>query len=639
MRTKITNKVRRLNSLKLWSAITGVALTVALVLTFLPMQVSVNTGGLLSIGLRTASAGPEIGEITSLRTQQTKTWYLGNGAYEVQSGLGPVHYQDNGWQEIDNAWVESSVQPWNYEMTKDDYHAYAYSLFTWGQIMKFERGGSSVAFQPKDLQWTNVLSQIESISIPQSVTATVDNQPVELPSGVNGSVGVLKWQNAYGPGRDFVWSATPGQLRPLLEIKSALPTPAQHIINGGGVLLRQSFIFAPSSGLDIYVNGQLWDKSSTVLTTQPIEFRSGGAVLWYFFPATGWSSNTTQEPPLITTSLRKVGSKLWLDVLVPYDFIQTSVYPIYIDPSVGPQPPGTAASESVLPEDDVTWGNYNNIKANDGAYATCALPKTKISYRLKATNFDFSAVPDGSTINGIVVEIERKGSLADVLIDFRVQLLDAAGALVGDNKQDYGYYATSDETITYGTPTNTWGASPTAAMVKDADFGVVMSTTTADLASTRTASVDFIRMTVYYTGLPTITNSQNTWAMGIAQPSDIKYFSADNNQDDDYSLITNTGSVAVDIQIQGQNIEGGSYDWVLASSAGSEQYSLYANSEATPTVYNIEVKSSSYSNLCTDLAISDTYSWSMKFTAPTAFNANDDGQQKGCNVTLVASAA
>jgi len=62
MRTRLTSNVRHLNSLKLWSAITGVALTVALVLTFLPMQVSINTGGLLSIGLRQASANPGIGD-------------------------------------------------------------------------------------------------------------------------------------------------------------------------------------------------------------------------------------------------------------------------------------------------------------------------------------------------------------------------------------------------------------------------------------------------------------------------------------------------------------------------------------------------------------------------------------------------
>jgi hypothetical protein len=53
------NKGRRLNSLKLWSAITGVALVVALVLTFLPMQVSIDTDGFLSISLRQTSSSPD----------------------------------------------------------------------------------------------------------------------------------------------------------------------------------------------------------------------------------------------------------------------------------------------------------------------------------------------------------------------------------------------------------------------------------------------------------------------------------------------------------------------------------------------------------------------------------------------------
>ena len=138
---------------------------------------------------------------------------------------------------------------------------------------------------------------------------------------------------------------------------------------------------------------------------------------------------------------------------------------------------------------------------------------------------------------------------------------------------------------------------------------------------------------------PEISNTPSSWAIGVVGTSDVVYFSATGAQDDDYALITNTGNCVVDIQIQGQDIEGGSYDWVLASTADSEQYSLYANSEATPTVYDIEVKSSSYNNLCADLVEDDTYSWSIKFTAPTAFNANEDGEQKATTVTLVASAS
>ena len=134
-----------------------------------------------------------------------------------------------------------------------------------------------------------------------------------------------------------------------------------------------------------------------------------------------------------------------------------------------------------------------------------------------------------------------------------------------------------------------------------------------------------------------ITNSQATWTIGVVAVDDIKYFSVDNLQDDDYSQITNTGTVACDIEIQGTDVEGGDYDWTLASAAGSEQYSLYANSESTPTVYDVEVKSSSYNDLTTNLAVDGTYDWSMKFTAPTGFNAADDGEAKSATVTLVAS--
>lgn len=134
-----------------------------------------------------------------------------------------------------------------------------------------------------------------------------------------------------------------------------------------------------------------------------------------------------------------------------------------------------------------------------------------------------------------------------------------------------------------------------------------------------------------------ITNSKASWAIGTVDISDIVYFSVDGDQDDDYSLITNTGSVAVDIEIQGTDIDGGSYNWTLASAAGSEQYALYANSSNGSSTYDIEVKSSSYNDLYQDLAADKTYQWSMNFTAPTAFNANDDGNEKSATVTLVAS--
>ena len=136
-----------------------------------------------------------------------------------------------------------------------------------------------------------------------------------------------------------------------------------------------------------------------------------------------------------------------------------------------------------------------------------------------------------------------------------------------------------------------------------------------------------------------ITNDKSSWAIGTVAADAVVYFSTDGTQDDDWSTITNTGSVTVDVEIQGTNIEGGDYDWTLASAAGSEQYSLYANKAATPTVYDVEVKTSEYNDITAagGLAADATNKWSMKFTAPTAFNANDDGEQKTATVTLVAS--
>jgi len=136
-----------------------------------------------------------------------------------------------------------------------------------------------------------------------------------------------------------------------------------------------------------------------------------------------------------------------------------------------------------------------------------------------------------------------------------------------------------------------------------------------------------------------ITNTQANWDIGVVDVDAVVYFSATGAQDDDYSQIANTGSVNVDVEIQGLDIEGGDYDWVLATTAASEQYSLYANKQATPTVYDVEVKKATYVDICAALIPTGTNDWSMKFTAPTAFNAADAGAQKSTTVTLVASAS
>ena len=164
--------------------------------------------------------------------------------------------------------------------------------------------------------------------------------------------------------------------------------------------------------------------------------------------------------------------------------------------------PGTASTQAVSPEDDIDWQFPDRIKADDGNYARLYHYGTGsgYSYRLKATNFGFS-LPTGATIDGIKVEIERKESVEDFNVyDYRVQLLDADGNLIGDNKKDASEWTTYWFIRTYGGATDKWNASPTKAMVENANFGVVLSASYNNTSGYgRDAQVDFIRITIYYT--------------------------------------------------------------------------------------------------------------------------------------------
>jgi len=162
--------------------------------------------------------------------------------------------------------------------------------------------------------------------------------------------------------------------------------------------------------------------------------------------------------------------------------------------------PTVIATESVSPESNNDWVNPGNVGADDGANASithASFDSPDISYRLKCQGFDFSVIPDGVAIHGIMVEIERHNDAGETGKDYRVQLLDAAGALAGDNKADIvNNWPTTPTKKQYGGATDTWSASPTPAMVKDADFGVVLSAQAT--SSNADIYVDYIRITVWY---------------------------------------------------------------------------------------------------------------------------------------------
>ena len=165
--------------------------------------------------------------------------------------------------------------------------------------------------------------------------------------------------------------------------------------------------------------------------------------------------------------------------------------------SEGPLYPGTVATEAG-PSGDNDWVNPGNVSADDDSLADITAPTFDAgddSFRLIASNFGFT-IPAGSTIDGIVVEIERSNA-AGASSDNEVRLYDSTATLVGDNKAAGGDWPTALTLATYGGAADTWTAGLDDVDVNDPDFGVAFIVN-ADAANTDIA-VDFIRVTVYYT--------------------------------------------------------------------------------------------------------------------------------------------
>jgi len=245
----------------------------------------------------------------------------------VDVSIGALHYGASKDQEIDTDW-KASIVPWQYEMVEAGFNLRALSDLSAGQVIEYRNPVNDewVRFQPHALQYTNDLEQIQQIEIPQSVVASIE--------GGN----KLFWEDGYGPGLDFSWQAQSERLRKLLTIGvlTDLPTMEQYIIDGGNPVLALNMIFAHSSGVTPYINGEEWGMLGHQQdrdTQGYVEFRdSGDNAIWWFGLPKSWDSGGTQQ--LGTLRFKKVGNVLYITHLVPMDFITNATFPVMVDTDV-----------------------------------------------------------------------------------------------------------------------------------------------------------------------------------------------------------------------------------------------------------------------------------------------------------------
>jgi hypothetical protein len=157
----------------------------------------------------------------------------------------------------------------------------------------------------------------------------------------------------------------------------------------------------------------------------------------------------------------------------------------------------TAGASEAYAGSDIAWSNPGNVTASDNTYATVVLNSSNLqSEYVKASGFDFSAVPGGATINGVEVRVEVKASSAAAAHDFHAYIRVGGGGLSSD-KGTGANIATSESQVGYGASNDLWGLSLAQSdlanlqvlyAVERVSGNVVVSVDSIDVRVTYTAS-------------------------------------------------------------------------------------------------------------------------------------------------------
>lgn len=175
--------------------------------------------------------------------------------------------------------------------------------------------------------------------------------------------------------------------------------------------------------------------------------------------------------------------------------------------TAGPNYPGNAANTGGITS--IAWNNPGRITTDDVLYATATMSPGQVTRVLNGYNYGF-AIPLTATINGITVTVMRQSDAnggGNSINDLSVRLLKG-GTAVGTNMATGTDWPITMTAVTYGGATNLWGTTWTPAEINAAGaggFGVAFSAETQATASNRTASVDYIHVTIHYAVGPTIT--------------------------------------------------------------------------------------------------------------------------------------
>lgn len=246
----------------------------------------------------------------------------------------------------------------------------------------------------------------------------------------------------------------------------------------------------------------------------------------------------------------------------------------------------------------VSWTRLTGIP--DGAngitaFTNSAYGSGAFTHQLQATQYGFS-VPSNATITGVVLESRSQRDTSGAANQDKVVSLIKGGTVSGNNKATTTPYVlnavnNNDPTAwqTYGSPTDLWGLSLLYSDVNATNFGVALSSQNPS-ATTGSAGIDALRLTVYYTVPPYPSSLPLRWSPPIqASPTVVNldagtFYSGSFGASEDVTLVMPASQRTTETAVDGGRhvrIIGGRH----GRPSGAAQTQLISVTNATGSVY------------------------------------------------------
>lgn len=178
---------------------------------------------------------------------------------------------------------------------------------------------------------------------------------------------------------------------------------------------------------------------------------------------------------------------------------QGKILTIFTAGSPGPNLPSSGVNDPAI--GTFAWSNPGNIIADDGNFATAVSGAVTTEY-LKGTGFGFS-IPANATINGIILQVKQATNFGSAT-ENSVKLVKAGTVVGTDRSTGATIPVTTPVYVSYGGPTDLWGAAWTPSDINNANFGAAFS---GIIASFGGIEVDAFKITVFYSVVGGITEA------------------------------------------------------------------------------------------------------------------------------------